>query len=188
MPARNLLRGDRELLDTVRAVFYHSRLSLAVGGHPAVCVVRREYRAVYLYAELRQRLECPRFPLADGETRGTEAPHTLPRYVLQHLYGAVNVLPELLRCLLPYELVVHRMRAYLVALGDATHHIRVRPGYPADDEECGAGVGVLQYAEDTLHVLVDAHLIGLPLLLGARGGVVEEMEPLLDIECQDIHL
>ena len=155
--------------------------------HAAVGMARREDRAVVADSFLRQDLKGPFLALSDGEAGGAEDLDLAADDVFEPGVGAVDILPELLRGLLPDHAVAGGMVADLVFLGDPPDKVRVGPGDPADDEEGGRAARVLEDAEDALDVLVDAHLIPVPSRLVALFAVVEMVEPLLYVEGQDVH-
>ena len=80
------------------------------------------------------------------------------------------------------------MAADLIFLRNLADQLGVGFGYPADDEEGGLGIGLLQNAKNTLHILMDAHFIVLLLGLGARSVKVEKVEPFFDVESEDVHI
>lgn len=79
------------------------------------------------------------------------------------------------------------MAADLVFLRNLADQLGVGFGNPADDEEGGLGVGLLQNAKNALHILMDAHFIVLLLGLGARSVKVEKVEPFFDVESKYVH-
>lgn len=178
----------RELFYLLAVDIQDGRLTFAIGGKASMCMMGRKDGAVYLDTEVMQYPEGPRLGLAYRESRGTEIAYRLAGEILEQLYGRVDIAAELIGALLPDELMGHRVRANLISLGDSFHYLRIGTRNPSDYEECRFRPGVVKYPEDAIHVLMDAHLIPLPLLLRPCGVIVEEMEPLLDIECKYVHL
>ena len=79
------------------------------------------------------------------------------------------------------------MAADLVFLRNLADQLGVGFGNPADDEEGGLGVGLLQNAKNALHILVDTHLVVFPFSLRASGVEIKEMEPFFDVESKYVH-
>ncbi len=165
----------------------NTRHGLAVGRDAAVRVMRRKHRTIDLDPALPDNLESPGFAAADRKARCAEIPHRFSGDILQQTDRSAHILLESLPVLLPYELVVHRMAPDFVFFGDAPHKIRISPGDPSDHEKRRPRIRIFENPENALHILVNADRIPDPLRLGACRVIVEEMEPLLDIERKYVH-
>ena len=83
--------------------------------------------------------------------------------------------------------MIHRMAPDFIFFGDTPHKIRISPGDPSDHEKRRPRIRIFENPENALHILVNADRIPDPLRFRACRVIVEEMEPLLDIERKYIH-
>ena len=74
------------------------------------------------------------------------------------------------------------MAADLVFLRNLADQLGVGFGNPADNEEGGLGVGLLQYTKNALHVFMDAHFVVFLLGLGASDIKVEKVKLFFEVE------
>ena len=79
------------------------------------------------------------------------------------------------------------MAADVVLLRDSAYNLRIFAGNPADYEESGPGISVLENPESAVHVSMTTHRVMVPLFGRVCGRVVEQMEPLLDIKSKNVH-
>ena len=148
----------------------------------------RKNRTVDVYAAFSHNFKRPRLAFTYRKSRSAEATDRLASYILKQLHGRFEVTAEGFASLLPYQLMIHRVRAYFVFFSYAAYNIRIFPGHPSYNEERSFRVRFFQYAEYTLHIFIDTDFVVVPLLFGARGVVVQKVEPFLHVKCQDIHL
>jgi len=127
-----------------------------------------------------QYLEEPGTIMGDGEPRSPIADHLPPDGILDGMQSVTEVGPELF-----WSLFIDQLMHVGVA-ADA-YDPRVFARHPPEAEEGRRLLLALEQVQDTVHVLFDTRRVMTPLPFGTGGFVVQDMEPLLDVEGQDLH-
>ena len=176
-------RGDRDLDQPVGGLVREARRI----GHAVVVVADRVDARAVAIARTRQTVERPQIARPDGKARCPVAGHLGAGQVFEHALGARDVGQERRPAEVAGAFMAIAMAGHFVPLADnAPHQLRVALGDPAQGEEGGFGVLLVEQREDAIDIAFDTAFALVPVGAGDVGSKCRDLEIVLDIDRQRV--
>lgn len=168
MLSRNSLESYRKLFHPDRSIFYHRRTIRRVTWHPSMSMDSRKYRTISSNSQFIQNSIGPSFRLTDRKSGCPKTNNLLTSYIFKPFDTLFHILPEFFRRLLPYGLMIHRMRSYLKTLSYSLYYCRVALCNPSYHKKGSFRIGRIKNINNPAYIPLNSFFKIYPLCFATR--------------------